>query len=357
MHRLQLPGFPRLPCKYQVCAKSYLENDKDDNVGDTAPSLQPGVPVDPSQPIQGPFGTGMSGPIFGLCPADRDWIKESSGDPLTGRDWIRAPPQAPRRLDDTDNVMTHLALKKIDAFSGIGHGFYFWNFRTDLDEPQWSYMAALERGWIPRGSLMNDPRIDTACAQEDSGEYRCVLKRGQVEQSVRNALLYVLNSENLTDTPQGQEKLNLKGPALLDAAEEEIGDYFDKNRRNGATCDFGGIAMLVEINRTISSDDEFVAYSDDEYFGYLIVRRGGPPIWVLVVFGTLIGLLLGVLGFVVAMRKSKAFNHKIRKASFFRPFSQNILVRSSLNLTDLDDYGTVLRPDELEQLVRLNDDF
>ena len=35
----------------------------------------------------------------------------------------------PAFLDDTDNVMTHLAHKKINAFSGIGHGFYFWNFR------------------------------------------------------------------------------------------------------------------------------------------------------------------------------------------------------------------------------------
>ena len=70
--------------------------------------------------------TGMSGPVFGMCPGDRDWIKESSGDPLTGRDWVNAPPKAPKRLDDTDDVMRNLALKKIDAFSGIAHGFYFW---------------------------------------------------------------------------------------------------------------------------------------------------------------------------------------------------------------------------------------
>ena len=68
----------------------------------------------------------MSGPVFGMCPGDRDWIKESSGDPLTGRDWVNSPPKAPKRLDDTDDVMRNLAMKKIDAFSGIGHGFYFW---------------------------------------------------------------------------------------------------------------------------------------------------------------------------------------------------------------------------------------
>lgn len=111
----------------------------------------------------------MSGPIFGLCPGSRDWIKESGGNPLTGKDWIKAPPQAPRRLDDTDDVMTRLAYKKIDAFSGIGHGFYFWNFRTDLYEPQWSYMAALDRGWMPRGNL-DDEGVKTACLHEDQGK-------------------------------------------------------------------------------------------------------------------------------------------------------------------------------------------
>ena len=109
-----LPGFPRLPCKFQVCADSYLG------------SSQPGVPLDPSKPLQGPYGTGLSGPIYGFCPSTRDWIKESSGDPLTGRDWVKAPPGAPKHLDDTDNVMRNLALKKLDAFARIAHGFYFW---------------------------------------------------------------------------------------------------------------------------------------------------------------------------------------------------------------------------------------
>jgi glucan 1,3-beta-glucosidase len=109
-----LPGFPRLPCKFKPCAESYL--------GDK----QPGVPLDPNKPIQGPFGSGMSGPMYALCPGTRDWIKETSGDLRSGRDWVTAPPKAPARLDDTDDVMRNLALKKLDAFSGIAHGFYFW---------------------------------------------------------------------------------------------------------------------------------------------------------------------------------------------------------------------------------------
>ena len=108
---------------------------------------QPGAPVDASKALQGPYGTGtsgktacysvdlysniiivagMSGPIFGLCPTTRDWLKESSGNPKIGKDWVTAPPDAPRGRDDTDDVMRRLAEKKINAFSGIGHGFYFW---------------------------------------------------------------------------------------------------------------------------------------------------------------------------------------------------------------------------------------
>jgi glucan 1,3-beta-glucosidase len=48
-----LSGFPRLPCKYIPCSDPYMGAE------------QPGTPIDPSKPIQGPYGTGMSGPIFG----------------------------------------------------------------------------------------------------------------------------------------------------------------------------------------------------------------------------------------------------------------------------------------------------
>lgn len=67
-----LPGFPRLPCKYVPCSDPYMGEG------------QPNAPVDPTKPMLGPYGTGMSGPSFGLCPVGRDWVKESSGNPQTG---------------------------------------------------------------------------------------------------------------------------------------------------------------------------------------------------------------------------------------------------------------------------------
>lgn len=50
-----LPGFPRLPCKYIPCSESYM-NGPDYN--------QPGTPLDRTKPIQGPFGT-VSGAAVG----------------------------------------------------------------------------------------------------------------------------------------------------------------------------------------------------------------------------------------------------------------------------------------------------
>mgnify|MGYP000057444445 CR=1 FL=1 len=64
----------------------------------------------------------MSGPSFGLCPVDRDWMTERYNRGEEGMSWVTAPPEAPRGRDGTDEVMSLLALKKISAFSGIGHG-------------------------------------------------------------------------------------------------------------------------------------------------------------------------------------------------------------------------------------------
>ena len=95
-----LSGYPMLPCKYTPCPDPYMGRD------------QPGTPVDPAKPIQGPFGTGMSGPSFGMCPVDRDWVADTSDT----SNYMHAPPKSPVNLDDTDNVMKNLALKKINTF-------------------------------------------------------------------------------------------------------------------------------------------------------------------------------------------------------------------------------------------------
>jgi len=322
-----LPGFPRLPCKYIPCGDPYMGFD------------QPGTPLDPSKAIQGPYGTGMSGPIFGLCPVGRDWMKETSGNPLTGKDWIRAPPEVPKGMDDTDNVMANLALKKINAFSGIGHGFYFWNFRTDLYDPQWSYMAALERGWIPKGNL-KDNKVMNACNKEDNGEFRCVVKDGQLEESVRKGAAYALIAEG---SPSAYLS-NYTGQALVDEANDILENFWSANRVQGATCDFGGIAYLVELNRT---DDDYgmgggvMLNDDDEYSGGMNGngRYFGGELSLLVTVLVVIGAssLGGILGFVIAMNCNKEFNQRVRASSVFSGFQSNPTVRQSLAFDKFDD--------------------
>ncbi len=328
-----LPGFPRLPCKYIACAEPYMGK-----------GVQPGAPPDATKPYQGPYGTGMSGPIFGLCPASRDWLKESSGNPQTGHDWVRAPPSAPKHLDDTDNVMMHLAQKKINAFSNVGHGFYFWNFRTDLEEPQWSYMLALKRGWITKGDL-NEDKIQNACLFEDQGFFKCVLKRDAPESGIKTAITTILNEKNRTGSISPTEKaiLNMTGKDLTHSAGPLIGDYFETHRSKGQTCDFGGIAFLVEENRTITDDDS-LGWNDDEY---RVVVYKGPDVLEITLIVLLAVIIGSIVGFFISMHVNKKFNEKVKQSRMFKSISstQNPMIRRSFALDNFT------HPSELENLV------
>eukprot|EP00536_Pseudo-nitzschia_multiseries_P002184 jgi/Psemu1/251407/estExt_Genewise1Plus.C_290041 len=317
-----LPGFPRSPCKYIPCSDPYMGE-----------GYQPGAPIDPTKPMQGPYGTGMSGPSFGMCPVGRDWIKEKN--PLTGRDWVTAPPKAPLHYDDTDNVMTLLAYKKISAYSGVGHGFYFWNFRTDLDEPHWSYLLALEKGWIPQGSF-NDPKIQDACRSEDDMAYTCHLKHDMPESSLIKAVQYILGQKNGTETAFEKSVEYMNGQELNDAANDMVSDFFEENKLAGVTCDFGGIAMLVEENRTLT-DDDFVDW-DVAYF----VNEGeriGPSWWQVTVIISA-GIVLGsALGFILGMRYNKGFNYYFQQTAIGRRIiqSDNVGLKKTLSITALDE--------------------
>jgi hypothetical protein len=99
------------------------------------------------------------------------------------------------------------------------------------------------------------------------------------------------------------------------------------------TCDFGGIALLVEENRTITNDD-YLGWDDDEYLPGTRIIYKGPSVWQLSLIISL-GIVVGSLvGFVVGMRTNKRFNKYVRQSTFFRPISQtkNKFVRSSLAL-------------------------
>eukprot|EP00562_Extubocellulus_spinifer_P002546 CAMPEP_0178485420 /NCGR_PEP_ID=MMETSP0696-20121128/8264_1 /TAXON_ID=265572 /ORGANISM="Extubocellulus spinifer, Strain CCMP396" /LENGTH=695 /DNA_ID=CAMNT_0020113015 /DNA_START=195 /DNA_END=2281 /DNA_ORIENTATION=+ len=313
-----LPGFPRLPCKYVPCAQSYMNDDE---------YQQPGTPVDPSKPIQGPYGTGMSGPVWGLCPVGRDWVREM--DPEHGQDFVHTPAEAPQRRDDTDAVISALALKKINAFSGIGHGFYFWNFRTDLDEPHWSYMAALEKGWIPSGNLNSDS-VNLACHKEDNGLYQCVSKRDQLENVVRNnvkgCILAQDSNANVTYVD------SLRGDDLFDEADQVFDAFWQEHRVEGATCDFGGIATLKEINMTYADDDDYYNFYEGPSNEHPVLH-----LCIVLLGGLAIG---GLLGFFIAMRVNRSFNESVvrnmEQSNLLRPISHSRVFRNSFASMDLN---------------------
>ena len=242
-----------------------------------------------------------------------------------------------------------LAAKKINAFSNVGHGFYFWNFRTDLYLPQWSYMAALERGWIPKGSL-NDPKITNACHNEDLGEFRCTVKHGQQDAVVRKRIMECLDNEG----KDSSSVMNLTGTELLDKATKVFNEYWAGHRIDGTTCDFGGVAQLVELNRTITNDDKaYPYYEDDEYFGhdvFVVDDHRSPAFYWSMGVSVFLAIVVGVvLGFVIAMRVNKQFNQSVRENAFFTPLtkSTNPLIRSSLSLHQMsDDYEFIVRHDD-----------
>lgn len=259
----------------------------------------------------------MSGPSFGLCPVDRDWMTERYNRGESGMSWMSAPPEAPRGRDGTDEVMELLALKKISAFSGIGHGYYFWNFRTELYSPQWSYLLALERGWIPKGNL-NDQRIVNSCHREDNGEFTCQANRDAPASSVKEGLTYALREEGQdTDHIAG-----LAGDDLYDEADTVFSELWESHRAKGATCDFGGAATLVEQNKTYTDD-----YYTDDYYNVYEVKEF--PMWKIVVF-SIIGALAGaVAGFFLAMKYHPGFNRAVRQSVMLRPMTSSRVFRQS----------------------------
>jgi len=310
-------GYPMMPCKYVECGSvPYMGDD------------QPGAPVDPSKPKLGPFGTGESGPSFGLCPVDRDWSKETDAETEAGDYWRYAPAKALEHRDATDEVMTLLARKKIHAFSGVGHGFYFWNFRTDLYEPQWNYMQAVERGWISNADNLSNDHINTACKREDSGEgYNCVSRRkGVARESLFNGVFW--SKAQNTGLGWGELAPPLK---LLNMTElEDEGDiqfnrYWKRERSKGATCDFGGAAMLTVAATT---DDEF---TDDWVEDVIIVKQGVSASSTLLI-SLLCIVVGGMFGFVSAMKRSAKFNVAVRKTKVLRSVRNSAVFTSSRSL-------------------------
>lgn len=227
-----LPGFPKLQCTYERCPESYL-----------GPEFS-GLSLDRTKPIQGPYGTGTSGPSFGYCPLSNN------------RSFA---------LDDHE-MFRQLGQKKVNAFN-FGHGWYFWNFKTEID-PKWDFMRSVERGWLPRNISSPGVDVDHACDQEDTGDFVCHAKRGVSASALESSLAFACSTpevecSNATkvylqhlkeDEDEAMSVHNhhhrqhhpgaLDMSELLDACDDAFNQYWHLQRTNGATCDFGGSAQL-----------------------------------------------------------------------------------------------------------------
>lgn len=232
--------------------------------------------------------------------------------------WVADSPEAPRGRDGTDEVMTHLAAKKISAFSGIGHGFYFWNFRTDLNNPQWSYMLALERGWIPKGNL-NDESITKACEREDSGAFLCHANRDAPESTIKNGMGYALGHED----KDASYLDGMSDDELYDEADEVFDEFWQAHRSEGATCDFGGAAMLHEVNKTHTED----YYNTDDFYNVLEVNEF--PLWKIILLSAMGIVIGGLAGFYIAMKASPKFSRAVRSSQMLRPVTSSRAFRQS----------------------------
>lgn len=187
-----------------------------------------------------------------------------------------------------------------------------------------------------------------ACVAEDRFEYKCILKRDATESAVRSAVEYLLDEKNKTAGDEEYEVLDLEGSKFIEQAGPLITDFFETHRAQGATCDFGGITMLTEINRTIT-DDDFLGWDDDEY---RVVIYEGPSVWAIVLIALLSVIVGSIGGFIIAMHQNKKFNKQVRESKLFRRVnsSTNSLVRRSFALPQIENL------DELERLVRMQDD-
>jgi len=272
-----MPGFPKLPCKYTPCPKPYMNDDNgdddDDDDGDLdgggsgfrdgSGFIQPGAPPDPTKPLQQPYGTGVSGPVFGLCPTDIDWVdgngqvggggSVSGGLPRNSKGGnAEAEAAAAAKLYDS-TVTLSLAHKKLHAWSTASHGFYFWNFRAEVSD-RWDFLASSKLGWVPDNLADLDAKVATACVNEDNGIYLCEARRGIFASTTKEGLGYVCaqeypsNSNNPTDDDPLQQCTDsfsaLTGQALLSFADVKFNGYWATHRTEGVTCDFGGAAEL-----------------------------------------------------------------------------------------------------------------
>ena len=123
------PGYPKVQCGTAKCPRPTVS----------------GIAGPPQGASPGPIGTGSSAPSNGECPVSKPW-------------------------DNQKAIMAKLAQRKLSAFDEAA-GWFFWNFKTELDSPQWSWEGAHSAGWLPANltELRMTPQYLNVCSVELKG--------------------------------------------------------------------------------------------------------------------------------------------------------------------------------------------
>jgi hypothetical protein len=197
-------------------------------------------------------------------------------------------------------------------------------------------MAALDRGWIPSGNL-EASEIVNACHKEDNGLYLCIARRDQLDSNIRKVVENIIetdgqvdsdgkkviichNSTSSTTISVNEDKVEtLSGDNLYSSADCAYNAKWQNHRVEGITCDFGGTAILVEVNRTFTdvNDNGTVVLSKE----IKVLEFGG-----LIVVGVLLG---GFVGFLLAMRYNRKFNYKISHTKLGRSLRSSTMLSKS----------------------------
>jgi len=248
-----LPGFPKIQCRMTNCPvqSTYLGEGF------------PGTPLDVTKPIQGPYGTGQSGPSFGMCP-------------------ITSNTSVGQRDDYDERAFTrNLNMKKLNAFA-VGHGWYFWNFKTEFGS-RWNFLELIRRGAFPKNvsNYHNSDEVFTACLAEDKGAFMCEAKRGVRRWDLQRGLDFACACDEV-DCSDIDERFD----TIEEQCDWAFNEYWHAHREEGATCDFGGAAHLLAIPSPSSVERQEFQVSS---VGKEIL------VW------TLVGVVIGFTGLAVVM--------------------------------------------------------
>ncbi|EEY68208.1 glucan 1,3-beta-glucosidase, putative [Phytophthora infestans T30-4] len=195
-----LPGFPKVQCRQTPCPvhSKYL------GVG------FPGTPLDVTKPIQGPYGTGQSGPSFEKCPITSNTTFGQQNE------------------EEEVAFARALNLKKLNAYA-VGHGWYFWNFKTEFGS-RWNFLDLVRKGVFPK-NVSNYHRSE---------------ERGVQPIDLTNGLDFACgNPDKKVDCTGLENRFN----TLEERCDWAFNEYWHTHRQEGATCDFGGAAHLLAANK------------------------------------------------------------------------------------------------------------